>query len=210
MHGGCGRSPRSTRATTARCRRSAARWKAAPAARDGRGTTVSTRSRSSPRRTANVAAWRVAVGHELDAAHHDRSRSGRSDQGVVPVFGDLAHPRQGVGVVEAHAQVDVELDLPFDAAYAPDDVGATVADGHHIHDLGDAGRRGPGGDQREGAVLVAPHRGRIRVTRRDHPAAVLLVAEQGARTWMPSRTWAGTASRCCRRARPGQRCACRR
>ena len=108
-------------------------------------------------------------------AHHQHLRP-RDRRHRVAV--DARHPGHRPAVVEAHDEVEVEIDAAFEADHDAHDVGDAVAGRHEVDEHGAAGRRPEGRLEDQRAIAIAPRGGELQIARRDAPAAVLRRADQ--------------------------------
>ena len=125
------------------------------------------------------AAVRKTIGVQPHAADDDCVGARDRDEGGFVVGADLAHPRHRPGIVGAHPQFDLELNVALDPANAAHDIGVLVVR-HELDHLGHAGRSRPACVQDEAVALVRARGGCLGVGGAEPPSAVAFIAKQRA------------------------------
>jgi hypothetical protein len=115
---------------------------------------------------------------QLRPTHDHGVRTGNGHEPVAVLVRCLAHPGQGVGVVEPEAQVHHHRHASPDARDATDHIGTPVTVRHEIGDLNLAIRRHPSGHQNEAVLPVATRRRQHLANGGEEPSTVVFVSEQ--------------------------------
>ena len=123
-----------------------------------------------------VGAMAAQVGLQLDVgAKHERIRADDEAHAGVLFATD---PRDGDAVVRAHGQLGAKVNRAAQAPHDTYEVAVRARVRHQVDDDGCAVRRLPMRLEDQRLLAIATRDLRLRMGRRDRPAAVVLVAEQ--------------------------------